>query len=231
MTLPIQTTLFPSSPKRDRAAYFRERRKRLGAIPKTVRRQKNIDKYNANPRYCKECGEVLVLHINEPPSEARKRRFCDKICSSKFNGRHKKRKCFCTDCECEIERTSKAIRKYCDKCLDAKRLRNIDNTTKGELFERRSGYQSARSTIRRHAELVFNRSGKPRECSICRYSLYVEIAHLHPVSEFSKSALLKEINAIANLIAFCANHHWEFDNGKLFDDNGWCGAQVAVEVS
>jgi len=35
------------------------------------------------------------------------------------------------------------------------------------------------------------------------------------VSDFPDAALIAEINDIANLVALCPNHHWEFDHGVL----------------
>jgi predicted RNA-binding Zn-ribbon protein involved in translation (DUF1610 family) len=228
MTPPIQGTLFPPIPRRDRAAYFRERRRKQGAISRSLLRSQAIDSYNENPKYCKECGKLLEIKEKESLRDALKRVFCNRKCASAFTNRLKKKKGICISCGREARRTSKAIRKFCDDCLDLKRVRDLGEITKGSLFSRLKGYQSARSQIRRHAELVFIRSGKPKSCSICQYSLYVEIAHLRSVSDFPGSALLREINAIENLIIFCANHHWEFDNDQLLNENSWCGAQVAV---
>ena len=39
------------------------------------------------------------------------------------------------------------------------------------------------------------------------------------MSDFSDDAKISEINDIRNLIALCPNHHWEFDNGKLSEDD------------
>ena len=88
-------------------------------------------------------------------------------------------------------------------------------TTKGDLFNNRANYQSARSAIRKNAQKVFENSNKEKCCQICGYSKHYEIAHIKSVSSFSDDALIKDINAEDNLIALCPNHHWEYDNGLL----------------
>ena len=45
--------------------------------------------------------------------------------------------------------------------------------------------------------------------------LYIEVAHIKAVADFSDGSTLAEINSINNLIALCPNHHWEYDNGYL----------------
>lgn len=91
--------------------------------------------------------------------------------------------------------------------------------TKGELFGNRKNWQSARTAIRKLADIVFQNSNKPKECAICSYSKHIEIAHIKGVSEFSDDSLVSEINDINNLVALCPNHHWEFDNNKLSEED------------
>ena len=91
----------------------------------------------------------------------------------------------------------------------------ILSKTKGELLSSRKNYQSYRSTIRKHAELTYLKSGKVKKCAICGYDKHIEIAHIKPVSKFDDSATVAEINSIENLIALCPNHHWEYDSGIL----------------
>ena len=91
----------------------------------------------------------------------------------------------------------------------------LTGATKGELFNTRANYQSARSSIRKHAQQIFENSDKEKCCAICGYDKHYEIAHIKPVSDFEDDALITEINSIDNLIALCPNHHWEVDNGLL----------------
>lgn len=89
---------------------------------------------------------------------------------------------------------------------------SVDLRSKGLLFGLRSNWQSARSAIQRRARQTWVASGQSLSCTMCGYDKHVEIAHIKAVHEFSDEALIKEINAIENLIALCPNHHWEFDN-------------------
>ena len=91
----------------------------------------------------------------------------------------------------------------------------VEEVTKGEFFQRRKNWQSARSGIVKHARKVYLESGRPLKCCICGYEATVDIAHIKAVAAFDDNALIKEINNIENLIALCPNHHWEYDNGLL----------------
>ena len=94
-------------------------------------------------------------------------------------------------------------------------LNNLLSKTKGELFNNRKNWQSARSAIQKNARNVFKNKNKQLKCYICGYDKHVEIAHIKPVSEFDDNTTIAEINNIDNLIALCPNHHWEYDNGFL----------------
>lgn len=88
----------------------------------------------------------------------------------------------------------------------------IKSKTKKEIFELSKNWQSARTTIRKDACKVFEKSNKEYKCAICGYTNHVEIAHIKAVSDFTDDSLLTDINNIENLIALCPNHHWEYDN-------------------
>ena len=95
----------------------------------------------------------------------------------------------------------------------------ILSMTKGELFDSRKNWQSARTAIRKLADSAYKASNKPRECAICGYNKHIEIAHIKGVSEFDDDSLISEINDIDNLVALCPNHHWEFDSGVLSEED------------
>ena len=99
--------------------------------------------------------------------------------------------------------------------LSIKKINPVNAQTKGDLFNNRKNWQSARTSIRRSAQKAYEESGKPYECAICGYNKHVEIAHIKAVSDFDDDALVSEINHPDNLIGLCPNHHWEYDNGLL----------------
>jgi len=92
---------------------------------------------------------------------------------------------------------------------------DILGKTKGELFEYRKNWQSARSAIQKSARAVYRSYYPKPKCAICGYSNCVEVAHIKAVSEFENDATIREINSVDNLIGLCPNHHWEYDNGIL----------------
>ena len=91
--------------------------------------------------------------------------------------------------------------------------------TKGELFNSRKNWQSARSAIQKSARRVYFENIDKPKCAICGYNKHVEVAHKKSVSEFDDNTLIKDINSINNLVGLCPNHHWEFDNGLLTLEN------------
>ena len=99
--------------------------------------------------------------------------------------------------------------------LDDLRRESIDdvlNNTKGDLFNRYTQWQTARSTIQKNAKKIYDLSDKPKQCVVCGYDKHYEVAHIKAVSDFDNNALITEINNVDNLIALCPNHHWEYDN-------------------
>ena len=113
-----------------------------------------------------------------------------------------------------------SITERCSKLGMEPNIKVVDSIldrTKGELFKSRKNWQSARSTIRRHAQQVFKENNPNPKCAICGYQHHVEVAHIKAVSDFDNDATIREINSIDNLIGLCPNHHWEFDNGILKD--------------
>ena len=100
-----------------------------------------------------------------------------------------------------------------DICLNETNF--ILDKTKGELFENRKNWQSARSSIQKIARSIYFENTVSPKCEICGYTHHVEVAHIKPVSEFTETATIREINSIDNLIGLCPNHHWEYDNGIL----------------
>lgn len=118
--------------------------------------------------------------------------------------------------------SSNLKKKIINRCnslnIDPPKIKQINYTndqTKGDLFNNRKNWQSARSSIRKSAEKVFKESNVEYKCAICGYDKHIEIAHIKAVSDFDDSTKISDINSIDNLIALCPNHHWEYDNGIL----------------
>ena len=92
---------------------------------------------------------------------------------------------------------------------------DVSELTKGELFNNRITWQSARTAIQKLAKNKYFILNPEPKCIICGYNKHVEIAHIKAVSDFDDSVKIKEINDISNLMALCPNHHWEYDHGLL----------------
>jgi hypothetical protein len=123
----------------------------------------------------------------------------------------------CLSCGVEFEAYKPKLR-FCSRPCAARFKSShsvMGSRTKKDLFSSRKNWQSARSSIRKHAAAIWERSGNKLKCSKCGYSNYVEIAHLKAVSEFPDDATIAQINDLNNLVALCPNHHWEFDHNLI----------------
>lgn len=118
----------------------------------------------------------------------------------------------CTQCGTKLTSGSKNKSRLCSVC---KGEISLITRTKGEHFKNRKNWQSARSSIQRHARKVYFANYIQPCCRICQYLRHVEVAHIKSVSVFPDTALIKEINDINNLVGLCPTHHWEYDNGYL----------------
>lgn len=197
-----------------------------------TKRRRSLEAYMAAPNICRFCNDTILPQTGQKISQVRAKQFCDSTCAASLNNQTSpKRKPTrpssgeCQTCGTTVQFKKRPkcgfyYRRFCEPCLrvhraDVRGAGPTSNRTKGELFTSRGKYQSARSSIRRHAYNTFVTSGQPLECCICKYDKHVDVCHVVPVSSFSSESLISEINAISNLVAMCPNHHWEYDNGLL----------------
>jgi hypothetical protein len=209
-----------------------------GLATAKILRTKALSDYYANPNYCKNCGAIIQVRENTKVQAARRKRFCNQSCAAVFNNNQfprtrTSRKLSpqstrnssgnCQRCRAIIQFSQRRdgrfnVRRFCIVCCHISHFpasKLVETRTKGDLFDKRSNWQSARSSLREHARKVFLSSGKPLACAVCGYAIHVQIAHIKPVSSFPNETLISEINALPNLIALCPNHHWEFDHHLL----------------
>ena len=198
-----------------------------------------MDRYYANPNHCRECGELIPVPNGIKVQFVRVKRFCNRSCANRFNNREVSRRrpkgytgsmhrrasdspnrikpSTCVRCG-RTTYSRDGRRKFCVDCYKLFRFPGgvrFADLTKGDLFARRSNWQSARNSIRLHAQQTFIQSGRPAECFVCKYATHVDIAHRRAVSDFPETTTMKEINDISNLVPLCPNHHWELDHGLL----------------
>jgi hypothetical protein len=190
-----------------------------GQIMAKRQREQALAKYYNNPNICANCHEIIHIRDNEKVSLARIKKYCSRSCAAKFNNskrninRIEKIKIVkCKKCTNTFNIKNSSERKVCDLCLQEK---GIGNKTKKEFFSSSKNWQSARSSIRRHAEKIYKRSNQPKRCLICLYVKHYQVSHVRAVSDFPDDTLIKQINDIRNLLAFCPTHHWEYDHNEL----------------
>ena len=147
----------------------------------------NCGRETTNPKYCsRSCAAQSTNRLF--PKRTRKVHYC-KVCGTQVSPR----------------------RKYCDAC-HPQRV-DWDEVSLHDLQGKRK-YQ-INSRIRELARTKYLVSDRPQCCAICGYDQHFEVCHIRPISSFSPTATIGEINSLENLIALCPNCHWEFDNGLL----------------
>lgn len=178
------------------------RYQKAALISNIKRREMALQQYYENPNICKCCNKLIPVGEKQKVNEVRKKLFCNHSCSATFNNLKR-----------EVKETVKKIKLPKTK---KEKFEFILSLTKKDLIDKHEIYYKYRAVIRRHAHYVFNKHHKHQECKICGYNIHVEVCHIKSVSSFDDDILISEINSIDNLIGLCPNHHWEFDNGKLF---------------
>lgn len=191
-----------------------------GKATAIILRKQALERYYASPNTCKRCHKVIEVPDGMKVAQVRVKKFCTRRCSAISSNIKRGKgnlliKCLLPDSKSfgrlSIYKKEKSIRTVYKKKVSS---RDIHNSTKKEVFDNGSSWQSARTAIRKHAQDIFDENGKKREC-ICGYKLHTQLCHIKPVSNFDDDSLISEINHIDNLIPLCPTHHWELDNGFL----------------
>lgn len=129
-------------------------------------------------------------------------RFCSTTCRVSFNSKKwaAANQRICPECGAKCKHTS-AVCKLCQTGSTLCRTKTVGDCKDS-------------SEIRN-----FNRSWNKNliflPCQVCNYSLHVELAHIKPISSFSKETLLSVVNDPSNILVLCRNHHWEQEHGFL----------------
>lgn len=187
-----------------------------------IKGENNLRKYNENPNCCLNCGKPILHKDGDVLKNTQAKKFCNKSCSAIYN--NSKNKLTYIDRECKRCHKSFRITErnksgyfsnkiICDQCKKDVEYWEIANLTLGELMLRSKNWQSARSSVCKHARYIYKQYNKENVCKICGYDKHVDIAHIKAVSDFDKDTKIKDINSSDNLVALCPNHHWEYDHG------------------
>lgn len=157
----------------------------------------NCHRDTTNPKFCSR--SCAASHNNKVSPKRSPEGYCKKCHKPISSG-----KSYCSD-ECRVASGVGGIK------VDYTSPRYTELTL--EEVRGKAKYQKS-SRIRDHARSTFL-VGKSLECSNCGYTHHVHVCHIKPISSFSKTATLGEINASDNLVLLCPNCHWEFDHGLL----------------
>ena len=196
-----------------------------GALAKAKKiRELSIKSYYANPNFCVFCNKIIEIGENNIPSQIRLKKYCNHNCYSahKIGRKYENMRLitklrFCKNCKEKFTVKKHSLYRFeqklfCDNCRHLSKS-SLHKLTKADLFAKNKNWQSARSSLQKHASSVFRKTKMPALCVICGYENHIEIAHIKSVSQFPDETLISKINECSNLVALCPNHHWEFDNG------------------
>jgi len=166
-------------------------------------RASKINDYYKNPVVCKYCGEIIKVKANQGVSEVKAKKFCNKRCAASYNNKKYKKR---------YNKRSKLHWAIIDMNVIGG---PVGRRTKKQILRDYKGYTAGRNAIRKHAQIRYHNSDKPKHCFICGYDKHIEVCHIKSVSEFSDDAFVNDINNLNNLVALCPTHHWELDNKYL----------------
>ena len=157
-----------------------------------------LARYYEHPNLCQNplCGKVIQIPEGSPIGWIRQRQFCGHSCSATVTN-------------------AQRVKKVRVKAPKKQREDLMGCRTKGELFQSRTNWQSARSAIQKDARKRYRQQGGKFICVLCGYPKHADVAHRTGVMDFPDSSTIDEINAFANLAALCKNHHWEYDHDQL----------------
>ncbi len=168
---------------------------------------------NQNIIKCKNCNKK----VHKAKYQIKENNFCSKSCSAAYNNkRHPPRKIkptnICKKCNKRI-RGAKNKSNLCRKCSSIQRTLDFGEKQIKDFSSTyaRHKYQN----VRIHAHRIANIYDLNKYCSICKYDIHVELAHIKGISEFDKDTKLKIVNSKNNLVYLCRNHHWEIEHNLI----------------
>lgn len=193
-------------------------------------RQDALTEYYKKPNHCKYCSKIIEVLKKDKVSKIKTKKFCNSACSAAYNNRARTKVILldifrnCAICGNRYKvstlksRISYSRETRCQECLKKGFQINIFKLglkTKGELRKKFCNWQSYRTAVRKHAELIFLLSKNKKGCFFCSYKKHYHVAHIKSVASFPDTTLLKNINKEKNLMGLCPTHHWEYDHNML----------------
>lgn len=163
---------------------------------------------------------MVINKCNHCGKETANPKFCSKSCSAKETNKKPKRKLTkkCTQCDSVVRNyRSKLCEHHYQKKLTSQKD-HLQNLTLQDYTERsciKRLHPSSKFAHIRGLCRSWNKNKLKLPCHVCGYTKHVELAHIKPLSSFSFSAQLKEVNSPSNVVQLCPNCHWELDNGLI----------------
>jgi len=158
------------------------------------------------------------LHCQKETSNPR---FCSRSCATSFTNKlSPKRKLTkkCSKCE-NIVRNYRS--KLCENHFKEMKLASNEeykNRTMGFYRSKECLQKLHKSSIHAHVRglcRLWLKHLTKLPCKICGYDKHVELCHIKPLSSFSDTDLISEVNSESNVVQLCPNCHWELDRGLI----------------
>jgi hypothetical protein len=149
------------------------------------------------------------------------KKYCSKSCAAIINNKlTPKRKPephnLCSDCGKKLLSTNKRKTQFCCNCYNKQQTIEYGKLTLEEAIIKSYTTRSSRhkyELVRSHAHrLSKHMKWATKICQKCNWDKHTELCHIKPISLFSLSTKLEEINSKENIIFLCPNCHWTLDN-------------------
>jgi len=165
--------------------------------------------------------KLITMNCQNCQKETTNPKFCSRSCAQSYNNKAKPkrlRKTKCTRCNNITKSYRHTLCEEHWKEYVSKRKESVQERTLGDYWKFKSLDGLHTSSKNAHIRLLARSWFKDltiKPCANCGYDKHVELCHIKPVSSFSETTTLKEVNSRDNIIQLCPNCHWEFDKGLL----------------
>lgn len=162
----------------------------------------------------------MVNNCHHCGKETTNPKYCSKSCAAKETNKKPKRKLKkkCSQCDSLVRNYRSNLCEYHYQQYLLSKRESLENLTLSDYTNRdclKDLHPSSKFAHIRGLCRSWNKDKSKLSCYNCGYSKHVELAHIRPLSSFSPTALIKEVNSPNNIVQLCPNCHWEFDNGLL----------------
>jgi predicted nucleic acid-binding Zn ribbon protein len=170
-------------------------------------KEESIKKYLEENKHCLTCGTRISY-------EGRKNKFCSRSCSAKLNNNRypKRTSARIIVCKCGGIKNYKA--ETCQECFSYDKFLVQQERTKASITSKGAS-RTKFAQIRFLAHKALRYEKREKCCKVCNFDVIVEVCHIKSIASFPNDALVKEINALDNLVYLCPNHHAMLDRGLI----------------